>query len=68
MSNISGVVARVFVDDLETAIPLYQQLAQATAVNRFGFQLTDPVRALRQQLEVTDQLGHLVPRPNQADR
>jgi hypothetical protein len=37
MSNISGVVARVFVDDLDTAIPLYQQLAQTTAVNRFGF-------------------------------
>jgi hypothetical protein len=37
MSNISGVVARVFVDDLDAAIPLYQQLAQTTAVNRFGF-------------------------------
>jgi hypothetical protein len=37
MSNISGVMARVFVDDLDTAIPLYQQLAQTTAVNRFGF-------------------------------
>ena len=37
MSNISGVVARVFVDDLDTAIPLYQQLAQTTTVNRFGF-------------------------------
>jgi hypothetical protein len=34
MSNISGVVARVFVDDLDTAIPLYQQLAQTTAVNQ----------------------------------
>ena len=37
MSNISGVVARVFVDDPDTAIPLYQQLAQTTTVNRFGF-------------------------------
>ena len=37
MSNISGVVARVFVDDLDAAIPLYQQLAQTTVVNRFGF-------------------------------
>jgi hypothetical protein len=37
MSNISSVVARVFVDDLEAAIPLYQQLAETTAVNRFGF-------------------------------
>jgi hypothetical protein len=30
MSNISGVVARVFVDDLDTAIPLYHQLATPT--------------------------------------
>ena len=37
MSNISGVVARVFVDDLDAAIPLYQQLAQTTSINRFGF-------------------------------
>ena len=37
MSNISGVVARVFVDGPDTAIPLYQQLAQTTTVNRFGF-------------------------------
>jgi predicted enzyme related to lactoylglutathione lyase len=27
----------VFVDDLDPAIPLYQQLAQTTAVNRFRF-------------------------------
>jgi predicted enzyme related to lactoylglutathione lyase len=37
MSNITSVMARVFVDDLDAAIPLYQQLAQTTAVNRFGF-------------------------------
>ncbi|MFJ4920341.1 VOC family protein [Streptomyces sp. NPDC088725] len=37
MPNITGVVARVFVDDLEAAIPLYQQLAQTAAVNRFAF-------------------------------
>ncbi|KIF68107.1 hypothetical protein HY68_04730 [Streptomyces sp. AcH 505] len=37
MSNITGVVARVFVADLEAAIPLYRQLAQTTAVNRFAF-------------------------------
>jgi hypothetical protein len=36
MSNISNVVARVYVDDLDAAILLYQQLAQTTAVNRFG--------------------------------
>jgi hypothetical protein len=37
MSNISGVVARVFVDDLDAAIPLYQRPAGTTTVNRFGF-------------------------------
>jgi predicted enzyme related to lactoylglutathione lyase len=37
MSNITGVTARVFVEDLETAIPLYQQLAQTTAVSHFTF-------------------------------
>jgi hypothetical protein len=37
MSNITGVDARVIVEDLEAAIPLYQQLAQATSVNRFAF-------------------------------
>ena len=42
MSNISGVVARVFVDGLDAAIPLYQQLAQTTTVNRFGFRDATP--------------------------
>lgn len=37
MSNITAVVARVFVEDLEAAIPLYQELAQVTAVDRFAF-------------------------------
>jgi hypothetical protein len=37
MSRIRAVLARVFVDDLEAAIPLYQQLAQAEQVARFGF-------------------------------
>jgi predicted enzyme related to lactoylglutathione lyase len=35
--NINGVLARVFVPDLDAAIPLYQELAQVTAVNRFSF-------------------------------
>ncbi|MEU6171927.1 VOC family protein [Streptantibioticus parmotrematis] len=35
--NITGVVARVFVEDLEAAIPLYRQLAQDTEVTRFAF-------------------------------
>ncbi|RPK58917.1 hypothetical protein EES43_19260 [Streptomyces sp. ADI96-02] len=37
MPNITGVVARVFVDDLEAAIPVYRQLARTTAVHRFAF-------------------------------
>ncbi len=37
MSNITGVIARVVVDDLDTAIPLYQGLAGGAEVSRFGF-------------------------------
>jgi len=37
MSTISGVVARVFVDDLDAAIPLYQWPAETAVVSRFGF-------------------------------
>ena len=36
MPNISKVLARVFVVDLDAAIPLYEELAQAPA-ERFGF-------------------------------
>jgi predicted enzyme related to lactoylglutathione lyase len=36
MPNITGVLARVFVPDLDAAIPLYEELAQASA-ERFGF-------------------------------
>jgi predicted enzyme related to lactoylglutathione lyase len=36
MANISKVLARVFVADLDAAIPLYQELAEARA-ERFGF-------------------------------
>jgi predicted enzyme related to lactoylglutathione lyase len=36
MPNISKVLARVFVSDLDAAIPLYEELAQARA-ERFGF-------------------------------
>jgi predicted enzyme related to lactoylglutathione lyase len=36
MPNISKVLARVFVPDLDAAIPLYEELAQAPA-ERFGF-------------------------------
>ena len=35
--NITGVLARVFVPDLEAAIPLYQELSGAGEVHRFGF-------------------------------
>jgi len=36
MPNISKVLARVFVPDLDAAVPLYEELAQARA-ERFGF-------------------------------
>lgn len=36
MANITKVLARVFVSDLDAAIPLYEELAQARA-ERFGF-------------------------------
>jgi uncharacterized protein (DUF2249 family) len=36
MPNISKVLARVFVSDLDAAVPLYEELAQARA-EKFGF-------------------------------
>ena len=36
MSNIGKVLARVFVSDLDAAVPLYEELAQARA-EKFGF-------------------------------
>lgn len=36
MPDISGVLARVFVADLDAAVPLYEELAQARA-ERFAF-------------------------------
>jgi predicted enzyme related to lactoylglutathione lyase len=38
VSNIRQVVANVPVDDLDDAIPLYQELSGAEAVHRFGYQ------------------------------
>lgn len=37
MSNISGVLARVFVDDLEAAMPVDQELAETATVDRSAF-------------------------------
>ncbi|MEK8171039.1 VOC family protein [Streptomyces sp. M19] len=37
MSNITGVLARVFVDDLDAALVLYQSLAGGQEPVRFGF-------------------------------
>src|SRR5713226_7689874 len=37
MTNINGVLARVFVSGLDAAIPLYQELADAADVNHFTF-------------------------------
>ena len=41
--EILAVLARVFVDDLETAMPVYQSLAREEGV-RFGFRETDLAR------------------------
>jgi predicted enzyme related to lactoylglutathione lyase len=37
VSNVRGVLARVFVDDLDAAVPLYQALAGVSEVRRFEF-------------------------------
>jgi hypothetical protein len=37
MTNINGVLARVFVSGLDAAIPLYQELADVAEVSRFTF-------------------------------
>ena len=37
MTNINGVLARVFVSGLHAAIPLYQELADVADVNHFTF-------------------------------
>jgi hypothetical protein len=37
MTNIRGVLARVFVSDLDAALPLYSELAGTTEIRRFGF-------------------------------
>jgi catechol 2,3-dioxygenase-like lactoylglutathione lyase family enzyme len=41
MSNITAVIARVFVDDIDKALPLYQNLAGVEEVKRFGFRGVD---------------------------
>jgi predicted enzyme related to lactoylglutathione lyase len=43
LPNISGVLARVFVTDLDAAIPLYEELAQARA-ERFAFREVELAR------------------------
>ena len=37
MVNIIGVIARIVVDDLDAAIPLYQRLSEVPEVQRFRF-------------------------------
>lgn len=37
MSNVNAVIARVVVDDLDAALPLYQRLAGVAEPERFGF-------------------------------
>ncbi|KFJ04480.1 VOC family protein [Bifidobacterium subtile] len=36
-SNIVSVLARIYVDDIEKALPLYEQLADGEAPHRFDF-------------------------------
>jgi hypothetical protein len=43
-SNIIGVLARVFVDDLEAAAPIYRELAGGQEPVRFGFREVDLAR------------------------
>ncbi len=38
MTNIRSVAVNVHVDDLDAAIPLYQQLGAVESVSRFGYQ------------------------------
>jgi len=42
--NILGVLARVFVDDLEAAVPVYRELAGGEEPVRFGFGSVDLTR------------------------
>lgn len=37
MSNITAAIVRVFVDDLDAALPLYESLAGGAQANRFSF-------------------------------
>ena len=37
MSNITAAIVRVFVDNLEAAVPLYERLADGAQANRFAF-------------------------------
>ena len=43
MGNIDKVLARVFVSDLDAAVPFYEELAEARA-ERFGFRGVELVR------------------------
>ncbi len=44
MSNIVGVLARVFVDDLDAAVPFYRRLAGGQEPVRFGFRSVELAR------------------------
>jgi predicted enzyme related to lactoylglutathione lyase len=37
MSNITEVIVRVFVDDLDAAVPFYERLADGAEAKRFAF-------------------------------
>ncbi|MEV6258544.1 VOC family protein [Nocardia sp. NPDC051929] len=37
MSNITAIIARVIVENIDAALPLYQDLADADDVHRFAF-------------------------------
>ena len=77
MTNINGVLARVFVSGLDAAIPLYQELADVAEVNHFTFRdvrlaqvgpfllLAGNTAAYRDRVAtiLVEQLGRTISRP-----
>jgi hypothetical protein len=41
MARVEQVLARVYVDDLDTALPLYERLAEGAPVRRFSFRAVE---------------------------
>ncbi len=41
MARVEQVLARVYIDDLDAALPLYERLAEGAPVRRFGFRAVE---------------------------